>query len=156
MRGASVSSGAATRSIRPTAADSCPVVHFARLADVPGIALFSLQVGPRADELASLGPSAPIRDLGPVLTDLGVTAATIAALDLVISVDTAPAHLAGALGRPVWTLLPHVPDWRWMLGRCDSPWYPTMRLFRQPAPGDWGAVFADVRQALVVLGGRDA
>ena len=65
-----------------------------------------------------------------------------------ISVDTAPVHLAGALGRPVWTLLPYSPDWRWLLNREDSPWYPTMRLYRQPVPGNWNDVFPVVRTAL--------
>jgi ADP-heptose:LPS heptosyltransferase len=69
-------------------------------------------------------------------------------MDLVISVDTAVAHLAGALGRPVWILLPFEPDWRWLLGRADSPWYPTARLFRQSAHGDWEGVVARVREAL--------
>ena len=67
-----------------------------------------------------------------------------------ITVDTAMAHLAGAVGRPVWTLLAFAPDWRWMLGRADTPWYPTMRLFRQPAPNDWAGVFREVRRALAV------
>ena len=69
-------------------------------------------------------------------------------MDLVISVDTAPAHLAGALGATVWTLLPFNPDWRWMLDRDDSPWYPSMRLFRQETPGDWEGVFQEVETAL--------
>ena len=77
-----------------------------------------------------------------------VTAQYMRALDLVITIDSMPAHLAGALGVPVWTLLTHQADWRWMLGRADSPWYPTMRLFRQPAPGQWAAVVDDVRLAL--------
>ena len=76
------------------------------------------------------------------------TARAIGAMDLVISIDSMPAHLAGALGVPVWTLLPHHADWRWLSGRCDSPWYPTMRLFRQPRPGEWSAVIDDVREAL--------
>jgi ADP-heptose:LPS heptosyltransferase len=86
--------------------------------------------------------------LGPALTDFAETAAAISALDLVITVDTAVAHLAGALGRPTWLLLPHVAEWRWMDDRADSPWYPSMRLFRQPVPGDWPAVMAAVGQAL--------
>lgn len=76
------------------------------------------------------------------------TAATIAHMDLVISVDTMVAHLAGALGRPVWLLLPFCADWRWMLGRNDSPWYPAMRLFRQKSPGEWQPVVEEVSAAL--------
>ena len=76
------------------------------------------------------------------------TAAIIEQVDLVISIDTAVAHLAGALGRPVWTLLPLVPDWRWQTGRKDSPWYPSMRLFRQTGPGRWKDVIERVRSAL--------
>lgn len=82
------------------------------------------------------------------LTDFAETAALIAELDLVISVDTAVAHVAGALGRPVWLLLPFAPDWRWLLDRDDSPWYPTARLFRQPKAGDWKAAIADAGRAL--------
>ena len=127
-------------------ARSCPLGHFARLARRDDVALYSLQVGAQAAELASL--DAPIDDLAPGLTDFADTAAALDALDLVITVDTAVAHLAGALARPVWTLLPVAPDWRWMLERDDSPWYPTMRLFRQASRGDWDGVFARVEAAL--------
>ena len=89
-----------------------------------------------------------VTDLAPDLGDFADTAAAIANMDLVISVDTAVAHLAGALGTMVWTLLPFNPDWRWMLDRDDSPWYPSMRLFRQEMPGDWEGVFQEVETAL--------
>jgi tetratricopeptide (TPR) repeat protein len=82
------------------------------------------------------------------LTDFTETAALIGAMDLVISVDTSIAHLAGALGKPVWLLVPYVPDFRWFLGRSDSPWYPSMRIFRQPSPGDWATPLAEVGTAL--------
>ena len=82
------------------------------------------------------------------------SAAVMENCDLVISSDTAVAHLAGALGRPVWTLLKANPDWRWMQGRMDSPWYPAMRLFRQTKAGDWAGVFAQVEQALAALRGN--
>ncbi len=85
-----------------------------------------------------------------------LTARAMAALDLVVSVDSMPAHLAGALGIPVWTLLPYDADWRWLEGRTDCPWYPTMRLFRQPARGCWGPVIEDVRQALAAARPRAA
>ena len=82
------------------------------------------------------------------LADFADTAAIVAQLDLVIAVDTAVAHLAGALGKPVWILISHIQDWRWFIGRSDSPWYPSARLFRQAAPGDWDGVIADVAAAL--------
>ena len=90
------------------------------------------------------------------LSDFSVTAEQISALDLVISVDTAVAHLAGAMGRPVWTLLKFAPDWRWLLGREDSPWYPTMRLFRQETAGDWRQPVARVQASLSALAARRA
>ena len=91
-----------------------------------------------------------------MLERLAETAAAIARLDLVISVDTAVAHLAGALARPVWLLLPHLSEWRWLLGRDDSPWYPTMRLFRQQSPVDWSAVACEVAAALMQMAEGEA
>ncbi len=120
---------------------------------VEPVRFYSLQVGDRGMDVR-LGNSRVI-DLSASLTDFGVTAGAIDALDLVITVDTAVAHLAGALGRPVWLLLPHIPDWRWLLGRDDSPWYPAMRLFRQQARGDWAGVIDDVRRELERLVRRD-
>jgi tetratricopeptide (TPR) repeat protein len=107
----------------------------------------SLQIDASPDELAAFAPVA-LRNAAQGLADWADTAALIQALDLVVTVDTAVAHLAGALGKPVWVLLPFAPDWRWMQGRADSPWYPTMRLFRQPAPGGWAPVLADIGEAL--------
>ncbi len=92
-----------------------------------------------------------LMDLTEKITDFSDTAAFIKNLDLIISVDTAVAHLAGALGKPVWTLLPFSSDWRWMLNHEDSPWYPTMRLFRQSAPGNWNTVIAHIEKELGVL-----
>ena len=90
----------------------------------------------------------PLIDVTGRLTDFADTAALVETLDLIITVDTAVAHLAGALGKPVWILLPYSPDWRWMLGREDSPWYPTARLFRQTEMGEWQGVIEKVREAL--------
>lgn len=108
-----------------------------------GFQFLSLQKGGDRSQIP-----AGITDLGPLLSNFAETAAAIACLDLVISVDTAVAHLAGALGKPVWTLLPYAPDWRWLLHRDDSPWYPSMRLFRQPIAGDWPSVVHEVSKAL--------
>jgi hypothetical protein len=106
-------------------------------------AFYSLQIRP-----GPVGEPDPFEskcvDLAPFIRDYFDTAGLVTQLDLVISVDTSVAHLAGALGRPIWILLPCAPDWRWLLGRADSPWYPTMRLFRQPQPGDWKAVIDQV------------
>jgi tetratricopeptide (TPR) repeat protein len=123
----------------------------APLLEVPGTRWVSLQVGPRAADIARLS-GGTIIDLSAELTDFAETAGVIANLDLVITSDTAVAHLAGAMGRPVWILLMHTPDWRWMRGRSDSPWYPTARLFRQERPGDWPSAVARVREALAGLG----
>ncbi len=126
---------------------SIPLDRFATLLDVPGVRWFSLQVGARAGGLAALPPGR-VNDLSPQLTDFAESAAAVANLDLIISADTAPAHLAGALGKPVWILLPFSPDWRWFAERPDSPWYPTARLFRQNAPGNWESALEAVRNAL--------
>ena len=108
---------------------------------MPGVQLFSLQKEPRADDRLVLeGSSSGIVDLAPSLASFADTAAAVSAMDLVISVDTAVAHLAGALGKPTWILLPHVLDWRWLYAREDTPWYPTARLFRQTRCGDWASV----------------
>jgi ADP-heptose:LPS heptosyltransferase len=112
-----------------------------------GIEFFSLQLGPEAARLTEF-PSAPIVDHMSLIADFADTAAFMSQLDLIISVDTSVAHLAGALGRPVWTLLSFVPDWRWGLEKEETPWYPSMRLFRQPALGDWGPVIQRVEGEL--------
>jgi tetratricopeptide (TPR) repeat protein len=125
---------------------------------MPGVQLYSLQKEPRAAEVAVLARlGADIIDLALELGDFADTAAAIAALDLVITVDTSVAHLAGALGRPVWVLMPHSLDWRWLRNREDSPWYPTMRLFRQHEPRAWEHVLARVSSELarVAAGERE-
>lgn len=118
------------------------------LFDVEGCAFFSLQVDPGRDAITSAGLNDRLVDLGGGFGDFADTAGAISALDLVISVDTAVPHLAGALAKPAWTLLTRVPDWRWLTDRADSPWYPTMRLFRQPTHGDWDSVAVAVAEAL--------
>ncbi len=107
------------------------------LAGIPGVRLYSLQHGPRAADVTNSRIPALVKDFSKHLKDFADTAAVISQLDLVITVDSAVAHLAGALGKPVWVMIPAIPDFRWQTGRSDSPWYPTMRLFRQAADGDW-------------------
>ncbi|TAF49866.1 MAG: hypothetical protein EAZ61_13820 [Oscillatoriales cyanobacterium] len=129
---------------------SCGLDPLLPLLNTPNVTFFSLQKEPLPRDrqrLLSLG----VIDLDPFLTDFSDTAAFIAKLDLVISVDTAVAHLAGSLGKPVWVLLAAVADWRWLVDREDSPWYPQARLFRQTQAGDWRSVVAALRQALVQL-----
>lgn len=127
---------------------SCPLALFAPVLAVPGVRFFALQKDIDAGELAAAARIAPIEALN---ADLAATAAAIEALDLIITVDTAIAHLAATLGRPTWLLLASFCDWRWLLGRDDSPWYPAMRLFRQRGRGDWGEVMARVAAALRAL-----
>jgi tetratricopeptide (TPR) repeat protein len=127
---------------------SIPLSQFQPMADLPRVMFYSLQKGPAAAQAASAPPGLNLIDLTGEISDFADTAALIANLDLVISVDTAVAHLAGAIGKQVWILLPTNPDWRWMLGRDDSPWYPTMRLFRQPETGNWPEVISRVNRSL--------
>jgi FKBP-type peptidyl-prolyl cis-trans isomerase 2 len=130
---------------------SCSLGAFAPLADRDDITFYSLQVGDASAQTKDAPAEMRLVDYTGEIKDFADTAAFIQSLDLIISVDTAAAHLAGALGKPVWTLLPFVSDWRWMLEREDSPWYPTMRLFRQPAPADWESVIVRVKEALKTL-----
>ncbi len=130
-------------------ARSAPLKHFAPLAAIEGVRLISLQKGYGAEQIAGAG--FPVETLGDDF-DAGPNAfmdcaAVMANLDLIVSVDTSIAHLAGALGRPAWVALKHIPEWRWMLGRDDTPWYPAMRLFRQSAAGDWAEVFSGMAEA---------
>ena len=109
----------------------------------------SLQKGVREADAAMLREREDILPFGDELKDFSDTAALVSNLDLVVSVDTSVAHLAGALGKPVWVLLTHIPDWRWLLDRNDSPWYPTARLFRQSEARTWDDVIVRVRAALL-------
>jgi ADP-heptose:LPS heptosyltransferase len=124
------------------------------LLNVDGTTIVSLQKGTVASDLAAVAGAAEIIDAGPQLHDFADTAALVANLDLVISADTSVAHLAGAVGSPVWTLIPFAPDWRWLLDREDSPWYPTMRLFRQPGIGAWEPVIERVAEELRLRAAR--
>lgn len=133
---------------------SCPLERLAPLLTLAGVSWFGLQKGERARQVSALAPELHFVNFGDDLNDFGDTAAVMANLDLVVTVDTAAAHLAGAMGRPVWVLLPPVPDWRWQLEREDSPWYPTMRLFRRRPGEGWGPVAARVATALEALQAR--
>jgi Flp pilus assembly protein TadD len=128
---------------------SFPLTLYRLLAECPGVRLISLQKGEGEEQIATAGFAVETLDGLDSGPDAFVdTAAVMMELDLIVTSDTAIAHLAGALGRPVWVALRHVPDWRWMLDRTDSPWYPSMRLFRQNRDGDWAPVFAAMAQAL--------
>jgi tetratricopeptide (TPR) repeat protein len=137
---------------RPTHSDdryrSIPFGWFSSLVDVPGVHFYSIQWGGRSQEAKGLAEQGRLTDLSDRLTDFGETAAIIDQLDLVIACDTSVAHLAGALGKPVWVLMAYGGEWRWLMNREDTPWYPTMRLFRQRICGDWRNVFIRVKNAL--------
>jgi tetratricopeptide (TPR) repeat protein len=130
---------------------SCSLSQFVKLLEVPNVQLYSLQKGARAANLTQLQAASAIFDLSPRLNDFADTAAAMMQLDLIITVDTSVGHLAGALGRPVWVLLSYAADWRWMRDRSDSPWYPTLRLFRQPTSHDWNTVLTQTLQTLQTL-----
>jgi tetratricopeptide (TPR) repeat protein len=132
---------------------SYPLAELASVSRLPGVRLISLQKGPSISQLGSLPNGMVVESLGDDF-DAGAdgfldTASILPALDLVITADTSVAHLAGTLNCPTWVALKYVPDWRWFLDRSDSPWYPSLRLFRQPAPGDWAPVFATMKDLLV-------
>ena len=135
---------------------SCALADFAPVFAVPGLDIVSLQAAPGRAQLGE-SPFGPlVRDAAGRIRTFDDTAALLTELDLVITVDTALAHLAGALGRPVWTVLSFAPDWRWLLGRSDTPWYPTMRLYRQAAPRDWSGVFGTIAADLARAARRHA
>lgn len=124
---------------------SCPLQALAPLFTLEGVRWYSLQKGAVAAQAAA---PFPITDLAPLLIDYADTAAAMNRLDLIVTVDTSTAHLAGALGRPTFLLLPHIPDWRWMQDRPDTPWYPQTHLFRQSTPGDWADCVERVGEAV--------
>jgi len=127
---------------------SLSIDRFASLATIPGIQLFSLQKGDAARQLETLPDGLKVINWMDHVEDFADTAAFIANLDLVIGVDTSVIHLAGAMGKPVWVLSRFDGCWRWLLNRDDSPWYPTLRLFRQPTMGDWQSVIENVQVVL--------
>jgi len=138
----------AGRPVHPNDANrSVTLGHFAPLA-ASGATFLAIQKGPAAAQAASPPAGMRLEPLSDEIQDFDDTAAIFCIADLLVSVDSSPTHLAGALGRPAWVMLPFVPDWRWLLRREDNPWYPRHRLFRQPCAGDWPSVFANVAGAL--------
>jgi ADP-heptose:LPS heptosyltransferase len=127
------------------------VAQLEPVARVPGVRLFSLQKNFGLDQLQEVRDRFVVTEIGSRLHDLADTAAAMRNLDLIISVDSSPAHLAGAIGATVWLVLPFVSDWRWMTDREDTPWYPTMRLIRQRRFGDWNELFTRVAHDLSLL-----
>ena len=128
---------------------SIDLASLTALLDIADIRFVSLQKGPRAHDIAHLGLQPLLFNYDGLLQDFADTSALMQGVDLLITVDTSVAHLAGALGRPVWVLIPEVPDWRWMKNRTDSPWYPSMKLYRQEKSGDWGKTIAQIKADLV-------
>jgi hypothetical protein len=130
---------------------SFPVAALAGIASIPGVRLINLQKNAGTEQLDKLPAGMAVESFAGFDDGPGAfldSAAIVENCDLVISCDTALAHLAGALGVPNWIALKYVPEWRWFLGRSDTPWYPNTRLFRQAAPGDWGSVFRDMEAEL--------
>ncbi len=127
---------------------SATLATFAPLGELPRTTLLSLQKGPAQTQIGSHWGRAPLVNLGPELRDFADTMAILDCLDLVVTVDTAIGHLAGAMGKEVWIMLPFAPDWRWLLGRSDSPWYPSVRLYRQSAERSWEPVMAEIAALL--------
>jgi hypothetical protein len=124
------------------------LADLAPLDEVPGIALLALQKGPRTGQAGGWFGRAPLINLGAEIETYDDTMAILRNIERLVTVDTSVAHLAGAMGRPVWIILPFAPDWRWLLQREDTPWYPTARLFRQSGPRRWDDVLQRVVAAL--------
>ena len=133
---------------------SIPYKEFQQLFKIPGCQFYSVQINAGTTAIADINRQANVSDLSSSIIDFRDTADYIGQMDLVISVDTATAHLAGAMGIPTWVLLPYSADWRWRMHRTDSPWYPTMRLFRQQRPGDWRHVLEEVGNCLFNYGAQ--
>lgn len=127
---------------------STPLATYRPLFDLPGVAFVALQKGPATPQAGGFFARAPLVNLGAEIGDYEDTMAIMEALDLIVSVDTSVVHLAGAQGRPVWVMIPRAPDWRWLLGREDTPWYPSLRLWRQTMPNSWDDAVARIRAAL--------
>ena len=130
---------------------SCRLEDFSPLASLESVCFYSLQLGRGSEQASSPPGGMTLIDLTEQIHDFADTAALIEQLDLVVSIDTAVAHLAGAMGKKVFLMLPFAPDWRWLLERSDSPWYPTMQIFRQKTAGEWDEVVAEVHDALGAL-----
>jgi hypothetical protein len=128
-----------------------PLSTFFPLASVPGHVFVSLQKGPAKSQLAGWPGKLALLDADPLLQTFDDTTALVASLDMVVCVDTSVGHVAGALGKPGWVLVPFAPDWRWMIGRMDSPWYPSLRLYRQPRPKQWAEVVEHVLEDFAAL-----
>ncbi len=135
---------------KPAAHDNrpCRLKHFLPLFEIPGIRLFGLQKGTASNQILELPQGLSFTNYGEEFEDFADTAGFLENLDMILTIDTSVAHLAGAMGKPVWTLVPYSPDWRWLLKKEDSPWYPTMRLFRQPKPGAWAPVIQKISDEL--------
>ena len=131
---------------------SAPLGALAPLA-ASGAYFVSIQKGTAAGQVVAPPPGLNLTVLGDEIADFDDTAAILCIADLLVSVDSSPVHLAGALGRPAFVMLPFIPEWRWMLGRMDTPWYPQHRLFRQERPGDWKGPAAQIAMAIQVLAG---
>ena len=130
---------------------SVPFAHFLALAGDVDLLMFSLQGGVHQKDIQQFGAGGLVHDIGRGIFDFAEAATALSQLDLLISIDAPIAHLAAAMGMPTWVLLPSTADWRWHLGGARAPWYPSVRLFRQPRAGDWESVFASVRDALDML-----
>ena len=135
-------------STNPGAARSMDLARLGALLDCPNAVFHALQKDIGDADMAFMRASGRLSDHRSALTDFAETAALIEALDLVITIDSAVAHIAGAMGKPVWIMLPHVAEWRWLRSRTDSPWYPSARLYRQPTPGDWDGLVGQIAGAL--------